>query len=515
MKNKKQIHAQTNKLQGIVAILILTAALILIFFKVENTWFAVSAMGLLLVPLFVYLIFLKRERKRKREDILETGNYSPTEIMESKIVTEYLILQLRIPEQEQSYSTGLIIKRPNDTQIYKYVKGTPLDVCVHPDDKYTVYIQDEIGTPKSWSLNNRGETILIVFLMSLFIVPLFFENSEEKNTYFQTSKIIALENQTYRLWQVYKKNFTDIIIRVYDPVTNEKIASIETIMEDSIDGRAHLSICQQNDKVFIYGNWYAPIIAVYDARLFKRIMDKEAFEQSIPFLNSGIASMNTYQQHVTKFNKENIVEFDTRDDRKYYYIIKKNKFLYSEEEVAKYVFTSDSAFISEHGFCFALLKDSNSYDKYRVCILEAGKEKDINTLVYYAGDRIVLKDFLWDTRAYEDKTKPVPKPITGTLYNARVAWYDSEMVVIEQHIKTSTGYSYSMTGYNKPGKKIFTINQSDFPNYEKMKKRDFLIPEHFHYDIIRDHNFLILTFSDFGSVCVDLQTGLPLWKIEP
>jgi membrane protein YdbS with pleckstrin-like domain len=502
-------------LHRLVALLILTAALVLIFFKVENSWIAVSAMGLLLVVLFVYRIALTRVRKRKREKILETGKYTATEIMESKILKEYLILQLRIPEQEQSYYTSHIIKRPNDTQVYKYIKGAQLDVCVHPDDKYTVFIEDEIGIPKSWSISNLGETVLVVFLISLFIVPFFFENSKDENTYHQTSKIIALENQTYRLWQVYIKNFTDIIIRVYDPATNEKIASIDTIMEDSIASNGHLSICQQNEKVFIYGNWYAPIIAVYDARLFKKIMDKRAFEQSFPFLEKGIASMNTYQQHRSKFNKEDILEFDTRDNKKYFYIIKQNRFLHSEEEVEKYVFTTDSAFISEHGFCFALLKDSNSIDKYRVCILETEKEKDISTLVYYAGHQIILKDFMWDTRAYEDKTKPVPKPITGPLDNARVAWFDFETVVVEQHIKTSSGYAYSMTGFNKTGQILFTLKQSDFPNYEQMKEEEFLVPEHFHYDIIRDRDFLILTFSDFGAVCVNLQTGLPLWKIEP
>ena len=502
-------------LSKIGAILILSAALVLVFFKVENSWLAVSAMGLLLVLFSVYRILLKREIKRKRQDILQNGNYTGTEIIECKAINGNLILQLRIPEQEQSYTTGLIIENPDHTQIRKYVKGASLDVCVHPDDKYTVYIEDEIGSSRSWSLNNRGETILIVFLMSLFIVPLFFENSEEEYTYFQSSKIIALENQTYSLWQVYIKNFTDIIIRVYDPLTNQKIASIEDIQEDSINSLGDLSICQQDEKVFIYGDWYAPIIVVYDAHKFKKIMDKKAFEQSFPFLEKGIASMNTYQQHKSKFNKEDILEFDTRDNKKYFYIIKQNRFLHSEEEVEKYIFTSDSAFISEHMFCFALLKDSNSYDKYNVCILEAKKVEDIYTLIAYAGDHITLKDFMWDTRAYEDKTKPVPKSITGPLYNAIDAWFDFEMVVIEQHIKTSSGYAYSMTGFNKTGQIIFMLNQSDFPNYENMKEEEFLVPEHFHYDIIRDSDFLIFTFSYFGSVCVNLQTGLPVWKIEP
>jgi hypothetical protein len=515
-----------DKILKICLLFILISALIYIYLKVEDNTTAAYCLIALVIILFLYLPIAKQIKTKKKTGINGQSYRITAKIISSKVFqTHTLVIQLRITEQNQSYISSLIINNASDTQISECIKDADIEVCIDPKNKHEIWPADDVNIQKTTFMMYRRETILVIFLIIIPVIPLLFEKLNDtelkdkklssENIYFEDSKIIVLNNKKYSYWELYKDHPHKLILNVYDPLTNKKIASIEDKKEVAIDSRAHFSIYQLNDKVYIFGNWYYPCFDIYDSKKIKKVSDKKGFEQHNPILKDGIVSIEKYDDYETKFTTEAIFELHTLNNVKYYFVPNRNRFLNSEEEVRKYIFSTDSSLMSKQMFCFALFKDSISERNYRLCMIEARGKNDLSDLIAYAGRSFILIDFMWETLAYKDKTKPVPQPITGYFENPRIEYSDFEFVIIQNHVINNKNENYQMIGFDKAGKIIFNIDQKNFPNVQKMVKDNFLIKEHFYCNTIRDMDNLIITFAQYGSICMDLITGKQIWKFEP
>ncbi len=506
---------QSEKYFKIGIIGILYIALAVIGLAIENDWKAIYGFLVIIFVLILYFIIRIWKRKRLVYNILRQNNRFLAKIISLKVSRgNKMVLQLLVQNQEQNYISSLIIDKPGETEITQYSVGTTVDVYIDPQNKHRIYIPDlrvkvhrEIGFAPFLSI--------ILFVIVPIIVAILYDQGYLSKTpvYFQDSEIVKHDSQPYYL--ELSQSSGQFLIDVYNPLNNKKITSIIEKPDYPINSNTRLSLSHQENMIFVIGDWYTPVIEAYDISSLQKIMNKKEFEAINPFFNDEIVSLNKYRNKELKFKKEDIFEFNTKNKHKYFFSISSGKYFESEKKLEEYIFQTDSTLMAEHLYSFALLKDSASDDKFQICIIEAQTTRDINELIYQAGrNGIVYKDFLWETLAYKDKSKPVLRAISNYFYNAKIAYFDFDIVVIEHQEKEKDHINYLISGINKDGKQIFSIDQSSFPNLKEMQKEIFLVKEHFYHKTIRDKNYLIITFSSYGGICVDLKTGKLVWKFE-
>ena len=517
--DKGRQNINTNKMIRIILLFIMTTFLSFILLTFINDKIALICLIAILAVMLTVNIYLKNRKKRLRKKIISQEQKTTSRIISSKIFRQSkLVLQLHIQEPGNNYISGLVINLPDEGELDNYTQGSTIDICINPKDMHDIFIPDQRLETISESSLIWGAFLIIFIPISLLITfAALYDRGvlTKKPEYFQDSKIIKLNNQKYQLWELKIKYPHEIIINIYDPSINKKIISIKDKKDYVLNPNFHLSIIQQNDKVFILDDLYNPFLDVYDARTFQKIMDIRQFEQSNPILKDSIVSIRNYKR--SRIVNEDIFEFFVENGNRYFYNITQNQFFKSEKEAYNYVYQKDSTEMANHMYAFALLYVSEG-EKYLLSLVEAVSKNNRHALIQYAGDpsiNIQLNDYpVWEEPFYKYE-KPTLKTFKDTLQEPTFAYFDFELALIEHQVISGISSVKQFTGFDKNGKIVFSIEQNQIPNVKKMLENNFLLSNKFNYKTIRDNNYFIITFSYYGSICIDLKTGKTVWKFEP
>lgn len=501
-------------------LILLIIAYTIIFLKIKNDLTALYALVSLLFILLLVQITLKRYKKVRRDKIISYDIKRVAHIISvKKFGKNSLVLQLFIENQDRNYYTSHIIKKANEQQMFEYIKGARIAVFVNPKNEIEVILAEDILEKSSFQFNWSG-IFLIIFWISIFAVPVIIENLNNTSEYFAGNEIIKQNDQKYQFWELKVRDQNQLLIKVYDPVSKKELISIQDKKDFTLS--AFNKIEQQKDKVFILDDLNNLYIDVYDVRTFKKVMDIKQFEQSKPFLNKGITWIRKLG-YKAKFLDEDYYELSCTDGNRYFYNISQDRVFNSDTEMGKYFYRCDSVKMSRYMYTFALLPLSGG-EKFQLGLIEAASKKNLDKLIEYAGDpSIDIRFFMdyskvypkWEQPVYKVEKKPTLKTFSDTLAKATFAYFDFDLALIEHKVNTENGTNYQFTGFDKNGKIVFSIEQNQFPNVKKMLENSFLDRADFYYKIKRDNNNFIITFKNYGSICMDLKTGKQLWKFEP
>jgi hypothetical protein len=506
-----------------IIFLLLTAS-VSSFFIIENDTASVSSVILffaLFLGFIIYLNTLKSRKHRQNDKIVAGTEKVLAKILAVKKVNlSVFVIQFLINLPTQKYISGLVVRTFDSEEINKYQAGKSIYVYINPKDPNDIIIplaKKEIIKPIG-KRSFGGALITIIIIFSSVVVPIgipvIIGLTDTSDREFQDEAFICANDNGGMIWEVRVKQYDKIYIKIYDPVNQEKEKSIKETRDDDDEGYMYLFLCQQKNKVFVVGTGTSPVIYIYDAVSYEKLMDIKQFEQSNSFLIGGIAEIQR-KHYNKKIIEENIIEITTKDGNKYIYNITGDKFYNSEWELSLYLHQVDSVAMSKQLFAFVLSKVPEGVEKSQLNMLQSTSTKSVRELLDLANSQSLNVDYFNHNRRYYQYCELIPLSGDKFFLKADIIYTDSSLAVLMHVESLGLDAEKKISGINTKGKTVFTLTESDFPNHDDMQENGYDPMNENDRKCIRYKNQIIFMFSKYGALSVDLATGTQLWKYEP
>jgi hypothetical protein len=509
----KHLTGITRTLISILLLLIIIASFS--YFGWRKIAFIIASCSFVLF-LFSIICFylLKRRKYNLYRELYHAMAFKKVLITGVKHAKNRLVLQLQISENDQGYISHLIISKPNQDEIDNYKQGTIIDVCINPKDKHDIFMPDQRMEAMGKIRINWLAIYMPLLFIGLFLGPEIVRNLNASAREFKSSIFIENGNGQQNIWELRYESPKIIYLSIYDPVKGTIIKTIKDKKPKDLN-IDDFFISQQGENIVLVGIGLTPVFDIYDAKSFQKISGIEEFEQNNEILNMGIARFNSAMIGTSKFLNEIIIKILTNKGELYYYNINQNKFYFSEDEVKRNIYQSDSTLMGQHMYAFALSYNRVYADrKQYLYYFESSNIKGLNELISFAG-RDDFEIGLFDQGShYVNKYSKCSLLLNDEYFYAKILYFDFEIVVLQYAKTLDLNADLYITGFDRSGKRIFDLIQSDFPNVDDMidKTRiDLVYLGH----ITRKKDNLIILFKQFGAICINLKTGKQVWKFEP
>jgi hypothetical protein len=91
---------------------------------------------------------------------------------------------------------------------------------------------------------------------------------------------------------------------------------------------------------------------------------------------------------------------------------------------------------------------------------------------------------------------------------------DASLAIIQHVTAINENADEELSGIDKNGKILFTINQNEYPNIKDMTEYNHVPNYDQKLKVVRSDNKIIFLFGKHGALCVVINTGKILWKYE-
>lgn len=497
----------------LIVILILFALLVNGFFYIEDDIaFLVGTLGVLLV-LLVFRIISNAIKQRKKNNILKHNKQVNAKIISTKIQKgKTHVLQLSIKQNDTNYIVGYVLK-PNTNQVNKYQKGKSINVFINPSNPSEIVIPELQKEEIQHSNKNGGFIVWVVVILLSVGIPLIINILDDSGGRFEEMAYIETDSNAY-IWELYHEPDEELLIKIYNPTTGKKIKTVKSEINVDTKNAYIYSIIPQNQNFFIINIGLTPYLEIYNGHTFEKISGLEEFVQSNKKMKSGIAKMNK-KSYSSKFVDDVILEITTNDAKELFYNISKDTFYYSDKELKKYIDKTDSEIMSDKLVSFALAPvEGNNYQKLLYIINSTSKKDkdDLLKLVAYTNFDIGV---FQRSKRYECKKCKENLLQEEPFLESNFLFVDTSIVVISSIESLGQDADEMITCYDKTAKKLFQINESDYPNYKEMQEKNIHPRNQSMINCARVNDKLIINFDYFGALGIDLKTGKQIWKFEP
>lgn len=502
----------------LISILLLSAAVCsFLLIKDDNLAFSISVFwaGLFVVLMF-YLAFASRGRRRRnRKIIASTEKVSAKVLSVKRSGINNIILQLMIKNPKKDYVAGFVIHNPIEEQRNQYESGKNIYVYVNPDDPMDIIVPEPIKQKTKGSKSGWQIFFWIAVMLPSVGLPVFFSIYDDTEDEFHDIAYIWDNKGQGNIWEVRFSDPDEIVMKVYDPIKDEKLETINDEKDNDYNGYADLFICQQKQKVFIIGKGDTPTIDIYDAVSFEKLSDIKSFEKTNSILANGIASISRNSNY-NRLSKQEVIEITTADGKKCFYNIDENVFYYSDKELEDHFKNADYLQMSRQLFSFVLSKVPNSVDKFELNLIQSDKITSIQELLSAANSSNLDKEYFNENKDYYYKYCKFVS-ISGDKYflKADKIYSDSTMAVIDYVTSLGDNAEEQICGMDKKGQTVFIVKERDFPNKDDMDENNYSPKNNGNLKCKRKDDKMVFLFAQYGAICVDLTNGNLLWKFEP
>ncbi len=494
--------------------LLLISVSVVCFFGDQPVTFIAAYIPIVIIALLTtYFIFEKKTREKRKTIRILKYQKEIAKILSVNYSQNMLILQLQIQNAKHNYISSTIINKPNQIQSAKYTKNKSIEVYVNPKNQHDIAIPDLYGRQAPKPLIDYFAVVFFPVLSFCFAIPFLFIIISESDRIFQDSAFIKTINNQGSIWEIYFKSPKKTFINIYNPFKNEKIITIKNKRDKELNKHTNFFISQQKQNVFVIGTGNTPVFDVYNANSYEKTTDIKAFEQSHKILNKGIATIER-SQFFRKFIKDGVIKISTNDKKVCYFNITQNKLYNSEKEIQKYFDQMDSAYINKHPYSFVLPYIPNSSNKFQLYKIETMNNKGINELIKLAGDNSISVDSIKENNKNFCKFNPL-LAFYDYFTEAKIIYFDSSLVVIEHITDINKDREEIISGFDINRKKLFAIEQKEYPNISKMKEDKYFHNYSKKPKTERDNDKLIIIFEKYGALCINLGSGNILWKYKP
>jgi hypothetical protein len=508
----------TKALKQIIFLIVLLIAFAIIQLFIKNNILAVCLLGVMVVGIFIYLRRSNTTSKRQKDKIIRQGKRVRARILSVKDYQRTsIILSLQIEHPEKFYVTSYVITNADSEERDKYKPDQQLNVFVNPDNQYEVYIPEtkKVNEPTR-SKGGAWVTVFIVLVsVCSFGIPFIVDFFDYSDRVFKDVAFVSGGEDKGNIWEVRFQAPKSIFIKIYDPLSGEKIKSIKDKKDEELESYTDFFISQQGQKVYIVGTGNTPVIDVYDADTYNKIAGIKDFEKTNSLLGNGITTVQKRSSYYS-FNKDDVIDITTNDGNKCFYDIQKDKFFDTENDIREYIEDADYAVVAKQMFTYVLSNIPNSANKHQLYLVAAKSKKVLQTLRGFVGSNSFDVNYFNENKKYYFKDFTLAPLCEETYFlEGKFIYFDALLAIIQHVDAINKDAKELISGIEKSGKTLFSIKEADYPNIDDMKENSYAPRSNQELKTIRSNDKIVFLFDKYGALCVDINTGKIIWKYEP